>query len=169
MAPHNCYKAAGDDDKWVSIAVGTESEWHALCEVMGQPALLRDPRFRDAHSRKRNEDALDEIITGWTRSRDRWDVTRELQRAGIAAFPAMSNKDLATDEHLRERGFPVQIKHPVVGSRIHMGIPWTMSGTPCRIRSAAPMRGADTDSVLHELLGYSHDRIQSLRNAGVLT
>ena len=39
MAPHNCYKAAGDDDKWVSIAVGTESEWRALCQVNGQPAL----------------------------------------------------------------------------------------------------------------------------------
>ena len=169
MAPHNCYKAAGDDDKWVSIAVGNESEWRALCEVMGQAALQSDPRFRDARSRKQNEDALDDIITRWTRSRDRWDVTRQLQRAGVAAFPAMSNKDLATDEHLRERGFLVQPDHPVVGNRLHAGIPWTMSGTPCRIRGAAPLRGADTDFVLHELLGYSTDRIQSLRNAGVLT
>ena len=43
MAPHNCYKAAGDDDKWVSIAVGTEDEWRALCEVIGQPALGERP------------------------------------------------------------------------------------------------------------------------------
>ncbi|HLI79613.1 MAG TPA: CoA transferase, partial [Candidatus Binataceae bacterium] len=99
MAPHNCYKATGDDDKWVSIAVGSESEWRALCEVIGQPALASDPRFRDAPSRKQNEDALDDILTRWTRTRDRWDVTRELQRAGVAAFPSMSNKDLATDEH----------------------------------------------------------------------
>ncbi len=169
MAPHNCYKAAGDDDKWVSIAVGTESEWRALCEVIGQPALASDPRFRDAASRKKNEDALDDIITRWTRTRDRWDLTRELQHAGVAAFPSMSNKDLATDEHLRERGYLVEMEHPIVGRRIHMGIPWTMSGTPCRVRSAAPLRGADTESVLHELLGYSADRIAKLRAAGVLS
>jgi benzylsuccinate CoA-transferase BbsF subunit len=169
MAPHNCYKAAGDDDKWVSIAVGTESEWRALCEVIGQPALASDPRFRDAASRKKNEDALDDIITRWTRTRDRWDIARELQRAGVAAFPSMSNKDLATNEHLRERGYLVEMEHPIVGQRIHTGIPWTMSGTPCRIRHTAPLRGADTDSVLHELLGYSADRIKNLREAGVLS
>lgn len=169
MAPHNCYKAAGDDDKWVSIAVGTESEWRALCEVIGQPALAGDSRFRDAAARKQNEDALDEIISNWTRARDRWDVTRELQRAGVAAFPSMSNKDLATDEHLRERGYLVELEHPEVGRRIHMGIPWTMSGTPCRVQHAAPLRGFDTDSVLRELLGYSSDQIQKLRDAGVLS
>jgi benzylsuccinate CoA-transferase BbsF subunit len=169
MAPHNCYKAAGDDDKWVSIAVGTESEWRALCEVIGQPALAGDARFRDPAARKQNEDALDEIISNWTRGRDRWDVTRELQRAGVAAFPSMSNKDLATDEHLRERGYLVELEHPEVGRRIHMGIPWTMSGTPCRVQHAAPLRGFDTDSVLRELLGYSSDQIQKLRDAGVLS
>jgi crotonobetainyl-CoA:carnitine CoA-transferase CaiB-like acyl-CoA transferase len=169
MAPHNCYKAAGDDDKWVSIAIGTESEWRALCEVIGQPALAGDARFRDAAARKQNEDALDEIISNWTRSRDRWDVTRELQRAGVAAFPAMSNKDLATDEHLRERGYLVQLEHPEVGRRIHMGIPWTMSGTPCRVQHAAPLRGVDTDSVLKEILGYSSEQIQKLRDSGALS
>jgi crotonobetainyl-CoA:carnitine CoA-transferase CaiB-like acyl-CoA transferase len=169
MAPHNCYKTAGDDDKWVSIAVGTENEWRALCAAIGQPALAGDPRFQNAQARKENEDALDGIIARWTRTRDRWEVTRELQHAGVAAFPAMSNKDLATDEHLRERGYLVQMEHPLVGRRIHAGIPWTMSGTPCRIRHAAPLRGADTDSVLKELLGYSADEIGKLRAAGVLS
>jgi crotonobetainyl-CoA:carnitine CoA-transferase CaiB-like acyl-CoA transferase len=168
MAPHNCYKSAGDDDKWVSIAVGSDSEWRALCQVMEQPSLADDRRFQRAQARKQNEDALDAIITQWTRARDRWEATRELQRAGVAAFPSMSNKDLATNEHLAERGFLVQLEHPVVGRRIHTGIPWTMSGTPCSIRHAAPTRGADTDSVLRELLDYSPDRIAKLRDAGVL-
>ena len=45
MAPHETYKTLGDDDKWVSIAVATEDEWHALCQAMGQPGLATDPRF----------------------------------------------------------------------------------------------------------------------------
>ena len=137
--------------------------------VIGQPALAGDPRFRDAAARKRNEDALDDLITQWTETRDRWDVTRELQRAGVAAFPSMSNKDLATDEHLREREFLVQNEHPEVGRRIHTGIPWTMSGTPCRVRSAAPLRGLDTDSVLKDLAGCSDADLRRLREAGVLS
>ena len=43
MAPHDCYKAAGDSEQWVSIAVATETEWHSLCQTIGQPGLANDP------------------------------------------------------------------------------------------------------------------------------
>lgn len=169
MAPHNCYKASGDADKWVSIAIGSEQEWRALCATMGRRELADDPRFRTMTLRKRNEAALDRIITGWTCERDRWEVTEALQQAGVAAFPSMSNKDIATDRHLLERGYLVTLEHAEVGSRIHAGIPWTMSGTPCRVRTPAPLLGADTRSVLSQLLGYSDTQIQVLQQEGVLS
>jgi len=168
MAPHECYKAAGDDDKWVSIAVGSDEEWRALCRVIGQPELASDPRFNTAASRKRNEAALDQIVTAWTTTRDRWETARSLQAAGVAAFPSMSNKDLAEDPHLRDRGYLVELDHPEVGKRIHAGIPWRMSGTPCAVRSPAPIRDADTEEVLKSILGYTRDRIDQLRKAEVL-
>ena len=169
MAPHNTYKALGDQEKWVGISVGSEKEWRALCEVMGQGGLADDPRFRTMALRKQNEAALDEIITNWTSTRDRWEMTRALQRAGVAAYPPLSNKDLAENEHLRERGFLVALEHAEVGKRIHAGVPWTMSGTPTKVRKPAPLRGADTDSVLRDLLGYSQTEIDRLRADGVLT
>jgi benzylsuccinate CoA-transferase BbsF subunit len=169
MAPHNCYKAKGGDNKWVSIAVGNDAEWQALCRVIGQPGLANDPRFKSLELRKQNEQALDEIITAWTRERDRWEITESLQKAGVAAFPSMSNKDLGTDEHLRARGYLVEKEHPEVGARIHAGIPWTMSATPCEVRGAAPLRGADTESVLAELLGFDAKEIQRLRSEDILT
>ena len=169
MAPHNCYKTLGDAENWVTIAVGTEEEWRALCEVMGQPSLADDPRFRAAAARKRNEDELDRIITAWTSPRDRWEITALLQRAGVAAFPTFNNKDLALDEHLRERGYLVELEHPEVGKRTHVGIPWTMTGTPCRVRRPAALLGQDTDDVLSSILGYPAAKIALLRQAGVLT
>ncbi len=167
MAPNECYRAAGEDE-WVAISVGTEDEWRALCQAMGQPQLADDPRFKTAALRKQNESALDELITAWTRNQDRWAVTRTLQAAGVAAFPSMNARDIAEDPHLNERGYMVQLEHPEVGRRKHAGIPWKMSGTPCAVRSAAPMRGADTEAVLKELLGYSSDRVQQLMKAGIL-
>ncbi|MBF6570596.1 MAG: CoA transferase [Candidatus Binataceae bacterium] len=169
MAPHDCYKALGDENQWVSIAVGNEDEWRALCDAIGQPALAGDPRFKTAGLRKLNEPALDEIITGWTVVRDRWDVARRLQSHGVAAFPAMSNVDLAADPHLNERGFLVRLDHPEVGRRIQAGIPWTMAATPCRLEIPAPLLGADTDSVLRGLLKLSEEEIVRLRSAGVLS
>ncbi len=168
MAPHNCYKARGNEHMWVTIAVSTEEEWRALCGAIGQSELARDPRFAAADLRKRNEDELDRIIGEWTAPRDRWEITELLQAAGVAAFPTMGPKDLVEDPHLRARGYHVQLPHPVVGTRIHAGIAWKMSATPCRVRKAAPVLGADTDSILGELLGYSEAEIQRLREDGVL-
>ncbi len=168
MSPHNCFRCKGDDDKWVAIAVGTEEEWQALCRAMGKPELLSDPRFATAEARKAHEDALEEIITSWTRERDRWEVTEILQKAGVAAFPSMSNKDLATSPHLEARGYLVRKEHPEVGKRIHAGIPWQMSGTPCEVRSAAPLRGQHTREVLRDLLGLSSKDIEELQQEEVL-
>ena len=167
MAPNECYRAAGDD-QWVSIAVGSEEEWKALCRVMGRTELAQDPRFATAALRKQNESALDQIISEWTCAHDRWEVTRALQAARVAAFPAMSNKDLAEDPHLNERGYLVRLSHPETGARTHAGIPWKMSATPCSVRSPAPLRGADTEEVMKSLLGYTRDKVEQLRKAGVL-
>ena len=136
---------------------------------MGQPSIASDPRFRTAALRKQNEDELDRIITAWTSPRNRWEVTQALQRAGVAAIPTFTNKDLALDRHLRERGYLVELEHPEVGTRTHVGIPWKMSGTPCRVRRAAALMGQDTDDILSSILGYSLTKIEQLRQAGILT
>ncbi|MCS6927032.1 MAG: CoA transferase, partial [Candidatus Binatia bacterium] len=110
----------------------------------------------------------EEIITAWTKERDRWEVTEILQQAGVAAFPSMSNKDLATNPHLAARGYLVQKEHPEVGRRIHAGIPWQLSATPCEVQAAAPLRGQHTDYVMRDILGFAADEIQRLKEEGVL-
>ena len=168
ISPHEAYKALGDEEQWVTIAAPTETEWRRLCEAIGRPGLADDPRFRTAELRKRNEAALDPIISEWTRARERWEITEILQHAGVAAFPTLNNRDVAADSHMRARGFLLERDHPEIGRRTHAGIPWTMSGTPCRVRAAAPLLGADTDSILSTLLGFSSEQIVQLRADGVL-
>jgi crotonobetainyl-CoA:carnitine CoA-transferase CaiB-like acyl-CoA transferase len=95
-------------------------------------------------------------------------VTELLQKAGVAAFPSLSNKDLATNPHLSARGYLVQKEHPEVGKRIHAGIPWQMSGTPCEVRTAARLRGQHTVYVLRDVIGMSETEVQKLRDGQVL-
>jgi crotonobetainyl-CoA:carnitine CoA-transferase CaiB-like acyl-CoA transferase len=168
MAPHNCYKARGDDECWVTIAAGSEDEWRALCRAMGQPSLAEDARFRTLKLRKQHEEELDKLITSWTSQRDRWEITELLQNAGVAAFPTMTNQDLADDSHLLARGFMVELEHPVVGRRRHAGVPWQMQPSECKVRKPAPLLGADTEDILQSLLNYSAEEVSRLREEGVL-
>jgi crotonobetainyl-CoA:carnitine CoA-transferase CaiB-like acyl-CoA transferase len=166
MSPHGVYRCRGEDD-WVSIACASEPEWRALCSVV-DPALASDARFASRQLRKQNEDALDAVLEAWTRTRDRFDVTRALQRVGVAAFPSMTPRDLAGDPHLEARGFFARLPHPEVGTRQHAGIAWRLRDGPNGVRAPAPCLGADTGAVLSELLGYSPERIAELEAAGIL-
>ena len=165
-APHAIYRCAGDD-RWVSIVVADDDEWRALAGVV-DPALASDARFATAELRKRNEDALDAAIAGWCASRTPEEVTATLQAAHVPAFTAMNARDLHDDPHLNSRDYFVELPHPEVGVRRHMGIPFRLHGTPVAVRRAAPCLGQDTDDVLRDVLGYTDDRIEDLRGAGAL-
>jgi crotonobetainyl-CoA:carnitine CoA-transferase CaiB-like acyl-CoA transferase len=168
MAPHNCYKARGDDECWVTIAAGSEEEWRALCDAMGHPSLADDARFANLAMRKQHEEELDQIVTAWTSQRDRWEITELMQKAGVAAFPTLNNQDLAEDPHLVARGFMAELEHPVVGRRRHAGVPWHMAPSACKVRKPAPLLGADTEDILQSLLGYSPQEVARLREEQVL-
>jgi crotonobetainyl-CoA:carnitine CoA-transferase CaiB-like acyl-CoA transferase len=166
MSPHNCYKARGDAEMWVSIAAGNEEQWRSLCAAIGRPELADDPRFATVDLRKRNEDELDRIIARWSAEHDRWESTELLQRAGVAAFPTLGNQDLFEDPHLIERGFVTEVEHPEIGRRLHTTQPWTISGNSDRGLPRAPMLGEHTVEVLESVFGYSPDQIKELAAAG---
>jgi len=168
MAPHGLFRCRGED-RWVSVVVADEEEWRRLCAGMGRPELAADPRFATLAARKKSEDALEEMLNSWTAQLTAEEVTARLQAAGVAAFPAFTNRELAEDPHLRSRGFFVELPHAEVGVRQHAGVPWVFSDTPCRVRRAAPCVGQDTDEVMRGVLGYAAEEVAGLRERGVLT
>ena len=167
MAPHDVYRCAGEQ-RWVAIAVRDDDEWRRCANAMGRPDLAADARFATLADRKANQDALDALITEWTIAHPPEQIVAVLQRAGVPSSPSMSNQDLAGDHHLAENGFFVHLPHPEVGTRLHLGMPWRMSDTPCTVRHAAPTLGQHTDDVLRRVLGYSPERSTALRERGVL-
>jgi len=166
MAPHGCFPARGEDT-WISIACASDEQWRALCEIVA-PDLADDERFRRLEGRKQHEDALAAELSASTRNCDRWELTRALQDRGVAAFPSMTTADIATDPHLEARGFLERLPHPEVGARVHAGIPYRLRRRPNGVRAPAPRLGADTETVLAEVLGYSATDIQALRHTKVL-
>jgi crotonobetainyl-CoA:carnitine CoA-transferase CaiB-like acyl-CoA transferase len=168
MAPHGVFPAAGAD-RWVAVAVEDDAAWGRLAAAIGRPDLATDPRYATLAGRKEREDELEDLVAGWTRARPPEEATPILQAAGVAAFTAATNRDIAEDPHLNARGFFVDLPHPEVGVRRHVGVPWRMSASECRVRHPAPRLGADTDTVLREVCGYSAAEIEALRAAGALS
>jgi hypothetical protein len=64
-APHGVFPCAGDD-RWISIAVGDESEWRGLVTAMNDAEWARASEFSTIDERVRNIHALHERLAAWT-------------------------------------------------------------------------------------------------------
>ncbi len=115
-----------------------------------------------------HEDELEAEISTWTVTRTPAEVTALLQSVKVPAAGSLDNRDLANDPHLNETGIFVELPHLEVGTLRHIGIPWRMSRTPCKVEQPAPCLGQHTDAVMTEVLGYSADQVADLKEQRIL-
>jgi crotonobetainyl-CoA:carnitine CoA-transferase CaiB-like acyl-CoA transferase len=141
-APHGAFRCAGDDH-WISLAVTDDAEWQALCAIV--PALAPLSKLGFAQ-RVEQERAIASTLSTWARPRDAAAAASELLRGGIPAAALANSVSLVDSHHLRERGFWER-----QGAGVLPGLPWRASFG--RVSGPAPGLGADTDAVLHDLLG----------------
>lgn len=168
MAPHGCFRCAGED-RWCAISVKNEEQWRALCGVLERDEWLCDPRFASLELRLENTEALDAEINAWTSARAAHDVMHELQAAGVAAGVAQNVEDmLERDPHLEARGFYETIAHLVKGSVVATGIPVGLTLVPGRTTRAGAAMGEDNDYVFGELLELAAEELQRLREVGAI-
>ncbi|ETX06132.1 MAG: hypothetical protein ETSY2_18995 [Candidatus Entotheonella gemina] len=162
-APHGIYPCMGED-QWVALAVENDSQW---CELAGKAAALREARFDTQAGRKQHEAALEAIISAWTRTQDKHDVSARLCAIGIPAAPVLNAFEVAADAALIERGHLVRVDHPETGPWVQSGVPAHFSRTPAGVRQPAPLLGQHSAEVLHRLLGMPPDVYESLFAAGI--
>jgi crotonobetainyl-CoA:carnitine CoA-transferase CaiB-like acyl-CoA transferase len=165
MAPHSTYPVAGR--RWIAIAVRTPEQWRALCEVMGHPEWIEDPRFAELPARQRHLAELDALITGWTQGRTAEEAVDALQARGVAATPVLHLDDQVRDDYFFDREAFIPLTHPLIGSMLVPGRAATLEGgyTPPR---AAPTLGEHNDYVFGELLGLSAEARERLVRDEVL-
>ena len=166
-APHNFYPCSGDD-QWVAIAVYGDDEWRRLVRAMGDPEWARDRRFDDELGRWRHQDELDALIGWWTKDRDKLDVMRQLQEAGVTAGAALNAPGLLGDPHLKERRFQQRLRREEVGVQPYARTPFLVDGKPLRWSRPAPTVGQDNRRVLEGLLGLSGAELAELEQRQVI-
>ncbi len=156
-APHGVYRCAGEDD-WVSLVTTTDAEWRNLCAVVPGLALLAELGFGE---RQQCCAVIDRALAAWLRPKPAAIAEAMLLRAGIPAAALANSWDLVNNDHLKQRGFWDNHAAGVLPT-----LPWCASFG--RISGPAPELGADTKTVLREVLDLSPDEIAALYGSGAL-
>ena len=169
MAPHGCYPCRGDD-RWIAIAVGSDQEWTALCDVLDAPPWTADSRFASAGARRQHLEELDRLLAESTSQWDPHELMHALQDRGVPAGAVLDGKQLLFDPHLEARGFYETVAHNEstgMPPLPYPSRPWRMSETTPALR-AAPLMGEHNRRVLSDLLGRAEEDLEALEREGVI-
>ncbi|MFP6578523.1 MAG: CoA transferase [Myxococcota bacterium] len=159
-APHGVFRCAGDD-RWISIAVRDEAEWHGLCEAMENPGLSASPDYADHEARLANLDALHAEVSAFTADAEPRALSTKLQSFGVPAAPVSNVADLIEDPQYRARETFVEVNHPLGFTETIYGAYVKLGRSTVTVRPG-PMIGQDNERVFRELLELSPERYAKL-------
>lgn len=166
IAPSNAYPAK--DGRDVIIGANQDTVFARLCEVMGQPKLAEHPDYATHRARGENQQAIDDLISAWTRQHDAQLIVDLMAEAGVPAGLVYSAAEMVNDPHYKAREAIVEVPGRHGQPTPMQSVFPKLSRTPGRVRHVGSELGVHNKEVLEQILGLSEAQIQSLHNKNVI-
>ncbi|QIE89797.1 CaiB/BaiF CoA transferase family protein [Pseudomonas nitroreducens] len=155
------------DGRWIALCLLMEKWWPDFVAHIERPALLEDPRFKDAAARHANSRALVGELNEVFATRDYADWCARFKTLEGVWAPIQSPAEVLVDAQALDNGFVSRVEidehdHYLVGVS-----PAQFDQQPIGRLRAGPRFAQHTDEVLREI-GLDDERIAELREAGVI-
>jgi len=173
-------------DGHVVLAIGNDAIWERFLSAIDEPEL-RDATFATNPERTENYAALEPVLKEIMRGRTTAEWTELLDAAGVPCGPYHHVGQMVEHEQIRARGMVERVAQEGAGEFLVAGAPvkFTHQGGQSSVDCPkpesdgrgqstedsprpAPRLGEHTDEVLRDLLGYTPDQIEQLRDDGAL-
>ena len=165
-SPRGIYEAG--DGTWLSIAASNQTIAMRLFEAMDRSDLCMDERYATNRARMANNEALQEIVADWVRSRPRAEILAVLDEHEVVAAPVNDARDITLDPHFTERTL-VELAGTVLGDVVMPGPVLHLKDYAGPVYDGVPAVGQHTEEVLAGELGLAADRLAELAAAGVIS
>jgi CoA:oxalate CoA-transferase len=155
ITPFEAFKTR---DSYIIIACGNTHWFNRLCEIIGCPELISDPRFDNNAHRTDNVAELSRLLGEKLsqKTTDEWFAI--LEPAGIPCGPINSVDKLFTNPQLAARNMLVEVEQNGIGRVKVAGNPIKLSTVPAEDElpgAPAPQIGQHTAEVLINELGFT--------------
>ena len=139
----------------------------AFLGVLGKSELADDTRFKTPDARWENKEAMEAIVTDWTKQHTKHEVMKLMGDAGVPCGACLDTGEVLADPHLRERDMILDIDYPTRGTYQTVGSPIKLSDSPVTV-TRPPLLGEHTESLLGALCGVGPEDVKKLRESGVV-
>jgi crotonobetainyl-CoA:carnitine CoA-transferase CaiB-like acyl-CoA transferase len=150
VVPYQVFPVA---DGHIIIASGNDNQFAKLCNVLGEPALAKDPAYLTNSDRVKNRDKLIPHLFGLTMRFTRADLLAKLQAVQVPAGPINALADVFADPQVVHRGMKIDMPSPaaVGGTLPGLRTPITLDGARMASGRPSPRLGEHTQDILREI------------------
>jgi crotonobetainyl-CoA:carnitine CoA-transferase CaiB-like acyl-CoA transferase len=158
----------GGDGKDFVVCAITETNWQALCRVLGNTSLAEDPRFATNRERYQNRTELWALLERDFKARPAaaWVALLEQQSIPVAVVNTLDQ--VVADPQIRHRHMVTELAAPDGCEVRVMGNPIALADTPAPAHRFPPRLGENSSEVLRDVLGLKAGEIDELVRKGVV-
>ena len=167
IAPFDSFQAK---DAQFVMGCGTNKMFSALCNAMGREDLITNPLYDTNEKRCDNYlPGLKGIIEEWSTTKTVAELEEIIVACGIPFGPILDIPQIAEHDLIKRRNMLWTVNQPGMDGEIRIpGSPVKFHGLPDEPRKASPQLGEDNDSVYSRIAGLSADKIEALKEWGII-
>lgn len=165
IVPYQVMPAA---DGYFMLAVGNDTQFARLCEVIGEPALADDPRYATNAARVAHRDELVPHLQAVLGRREAAHWLQALEAAQVPSNPVNRIDQVFDDPQVQARGLRIEVPHASGAAVAMVRNPVRFSATAIQPQHAAPVLGQHTGEVLAEILAMREPDLAQLQADGVI-
>ena len=154
-------------DGWVFLAATNRSMFERLSKALNIPEWIDDARYKTRQLRKDNSSLLEESLTKWFISKTQSHAVEYLSKYSVPCAKINDTKSAAEEDYIIDSEIMEKVPDPIAGNVWVTGKSIKFSRTPMKVQGA-PTIGEHTNLILNDILNYSPEKIQRLKDSQII-
>jgi crotonobetainyl-CoA:carnitine CoA-transferase CaiB-like acyl-CoA transferase len=154
-APYQAFRAKDGD---FVMAAGNNRLWRSVCEIVGRPDLVEDPRFLSTTDRAANQGGLEAILNGIFVGNTVGYWLDRFEKAGVPCGRINRYSEALADPQVAHMGWVSEIELPGGQTTRTFASPLRIDGEALPIYRTPPALGADRECIISDLSAEARRR-----------